>query len=335
MFSKSFKWFIAVLISSFIIMKRSQHEQITLGSLSGHPSDIYTPDYYANGTYLELPFGTMRYWLFGNERGNQVVLIHGLSTGSAVYVKLAKDLADNGHHVLVYDLYGRGYSDAPPVNYNEALYSSQLAMLLQKVGWSNTDVIGLSLGGAIATSFASFYPEMVKRLVLIAPAGIMQDKDMPTLLKLLMPLASQHFITSQPYIRPLFMSAVKRFAKSTRYAQSGLEKDTEEIISNMTQIAFHQFLYHPGYFKAVLRTVVDFPFTGLRERFKRVGEQKEISVLMIWGDKDTTVPFYHSEEAKRLLPNAKMMVYKDQGHDVLLTKWKSVNANIINFLTIR
>jgi pimeloyl-ACP methyl ester carboxylesterase len=50
---------------------------------------------------------------------------------------------------LVYDLLGRGYSQAPPTSYNEALYTSQLAMLLQKVGWDSTDVIGVSLGGKI------------------------------------------------------------------------------------------------------------------------------------------------------------------------------------------
>lgn len=55
--------------------------------------------------------------------------------------------ADNGHHVLVYDLWGRGYSQAPAANYDDSLYTSQLAMLLQKVGWEKTNVIGVSLGG--------------------------------------------------------------------------------------------------------------------------------------------------------------------------------------------
>ncbi|KAI9480694.1 MAG: Alpha/Beta hydrolase protein [Benjaminiella poitrasii] len=334
MFSKTFKWSIIALISSIVIMNKGRQEEMTLGSLSEHPSDIYTPEFYPNGTYLQLPFGTMRYWLFGNEEGNQVVLVHGISTGSSVYVKLAKDLTDNGHRVLVYDLYGRGYSDAPPTRYNEAFFTSQLALLLQKVGWNNVDVVGVSLGGGIATSFASFYPEMVNRLVLIAPAGIMNDKDTPAILKLLMPLASQNFITNQLYLRPLFTSLVKRFAKSTRYAQSGLDEDTEKTIANITQIAFHQFMYHPGFFKAFLRTVVDFPFTGLTERFREVGERKDLTILMIWGDKDNTVPFYHSEEAKRLLPNAKLVVYKDQGHDVLITKWRSVNEDIESFLMI-
>ena len=56
--------------------------------------------------------------------------------------------ADAGHYVLVFDLWGRGYSDAPPAYYDESLYTNQLALLLQKVGWhSDVDVVGVSLGG--------------------------------------------------------------------------------------------------------------------------------------------------------------------------------------------
>ena len=59
--------------------------------------------------------------------------------------------------MLVYDLWGRGYSQAPPAKYNEALYTSQLAMLLQKVGWDKTDVIGVSLGGMYHRWQVSFF----------------------------------------------------------------------------------------------------------------------------------------------------------------------------------
>lgn len=50
--------------------------------------------------------------------------------------------------MLVYDLFGRGYSDAPAGLYDESLYTTQIALLLQKVGWDKTDVVGVSLGGS-------------------------------------------------------------------------------------------------------------------------------------------------------------------------------------------
>ncbi|CAO3655527.1 unnamed protein product [Mucor hiemalis] len=274
----------------------------------------------------------MRYWQFGNEDGNRVVLVHGISTGSSVYDKLARDLANDGHHVLVYDLWGRGYSQAPPTSYNEALYTSQLALLLQKVGWDKTDVIGVSLGGGIATSFTAFYPEMVNKLVLIAPAGAMKDTDMPLISKFVrLPFVYQ-FVTNQPYVKPLLLSVIQRFAKSTRLQQSGLDDDTTKTIAKITKIATYQFIHHPGFFRAFLGTVVDFPFTALGERYKKVGHETDRSILVIWGDKDTTVPFYHHEQVQEWLPKSKLVVYKDQGHDVLITRWKSVNEEIETFL---
>ena len=90
MILNTLKWASIGLVSSYIFA--SVQRQTTLGSLQDKPMDIYSPEFYPNGTYLELPQGTMRYWQFGNEGGKRVVLVHGISTGSAVYDKLARDL---------------------------------------------------------------------------------------------------------------------------------------------------------------------------------------------------------------------------------------------------
>lgn len=160
-------------------------------------------------------------------------------------------------------------------------------MLLQKVGWEKADVIGTSLGGGIATSFTAFYPEMVNKLVIIAPAGLMHVKDMPLISKVVKLPYVHNFIINQPYVRPLLLTAIKRFAKSARLVQSGLDEDTEATISKITEIATYQFLNHPGFFRAFLGTVVDFPFTTLTKRYEQVGKLNDKPVLMIWGDKDT------------------------------------------------
>lgn len=64
----------------------------TLPSLRVQPSDTYTLDFYPGGHFLELPQGTMRYWLFGNPDGERVILVHGISSGAVTYDKLARHL---------------------------------------------------------------------------------------------------------------------------------------------------------------------------------------------------------------------------------------------------
>ena len=48
----------------------------------------------------------------------------------------------NCYHV---DLYGRGYSDAPHTTYDANLYTTQLALLLQYVGWDKASIVGVSM----------------------------------------------------------------------------------------------------------------------------------------------------------------------------------------------
>lgn len=82
-------------------------------------------------------------------------------------------LAAAGYRVLLYDLYGRGYSDAPKgVAYDPQLYVMQLALLLQHLQRKSVHVFGFSMGGAIAASFVAAFPELVERdVVLVASAG--------------------------------------------------------------------------------------------------------------------------------------------------------------------
>lgn len=186
----------------------------------------------------------------------------------------------------MYDLWGRGYSQAPAVAYDEALYASQLAMLLQKVGWHTTDVIGVSLGGAIATSFTTYYPEMVNKLVLISPAGLINSKtDMPLISKVVKLPYVYQFIVNQPYVRPLLIKVAENFMKSTKLEQTGLDDETEAASNHIAKVAIYQFLHHAGLLRAFVGTVVAFPLTDLEEKYKKVG-QTDIASLLIWGDKD-------------------------------------------------
>lgn len=78
----------------------------------------------------------------------QVVLIAGLSMPSLIKSLLVPHLASNGFRVLLYDLYGRGYTEAPcasEVKYDTEMYVTQLALLLGHVGWDKAAIVGSSV----------------------------------------------------------------------------------------------------------------------------------------------------------------------------------------------
>lgn len=46
--------------------------------------------------------------------------------------------------------------------------------------WSGSfNIIGYSMGGTIATTFASYFPDRVDKLLLLAPAGMIKSKRLP------------------------------------------------------------------------------------------------------------------------------------------------------------
>jgi len=111
-------------------------------------------------------------WI-GPVRGPVAVLIHGLSTPSAVWQDVAQGLANAGYRVLAYDLYGRGFSDAPSGKQDAEFFVTQLDEILADQGLAeDLTLVGYSMGGAIATAFAATEPHRMKRVILLAPAGI-------------------------------------------------------------------------------------------------------------------------------------------------------------------
>lgn len=275
-----------IALLTIVIYALSKRRQ-TLDSLIVAPHNIYTPDFYPGAHDLELPLARMHYWLFGNPQGRKVVLVHGISTGSVVWDRLARFLAEKGHYVLVYDTWGRGYTQAPNATYDESLYTSQLAMLLQKVGWTKCDVIGVSLGGATAVSFCNYYPEMVDKSVLIAPAGIMDSKtDLPLISKIIrLPFVYQ-LVINQPVFGGFLLKSVQKFANSTKSKLTNYPQETLDQGAKISKVATYQFANHPGFIRAFAGTVAEYPLTGLYDKFKKMGQQDR-DVLVVWGDRDT------------------------------------------------
>ena len=65
----------------------------------------------APGRFALLSRGATHYQFLGLRGGPLAICVHGLSTPSFVFEALAAFLIGRGYRVLIYDHYGRGYSD--------------------------------------------------------------------------------------------------------------------------------------------------------------------------------------------------------------------------------
>lgn len=104
--------------------------------------------------------------------GEPLVVIHGVGTTRRVWREAGPLLARQaGLRVIAPDV--PGFGDAPPVGqgFDLDLVADGIADGLQLAAASRFDLLGHSMGGAIALRLTARRPDAVRRLILSAPAG--------------------------------------------------------------------------------------------------------------------------------------------------------------------
>ncbi|KAK5113619.1 hypothetical protein LTR62_003246 [Meristemomyces frigidus] len=189
----AFQTLTTLLTSSKSNGSHSQHNILesprkVLHSLSPQELDElpYPSDALPGRRDVETPYGSIRVYEWGPMEGRKVLFVHGISTPCIAFAPVARLLVSHGFRVMLFDLFGRGYSDTPdPTLYpqNIGLFTSQILLVLASspLSWTGTagerfTVIGYSLGGGIAAGFTSFLPHMIESLVLIAPSGLLRHR---------------------------------------------------------------------------------------------------------------------------------------------------------------
>ncbi|KAF9276798.1 hypothetical protein BGZ68_009752 [Mortierella alpina] len=286
----------------------------------------YPEDYFPGGAYAELSFGETHYFLFGPDNGKKVVFIHGLSTPASVYSKVARDMAENGHRVLLYDLYSRGYSVGPPVNHDPLFYVSQLHSLLQHVGWEKCNFVGLSLGGAIVASYAYRFPESVQSITFIAPGGLLLPSEVPWIAKIFLAPYSEDFFSHKSmrsYFSAKNIESMKAEFKDEKCVPSSVEEATE--------ILALQFREHAGYPRGLMSTLKYFPLTGLQTQYAAL-QQQSFPVQLIWGTKDTVILRTTVQSFQELVPRGKVTTLDGATHSLVMTHPDAIVERLEGFL---
>ncbi|CAM1505635.1 Fc.00g112720.m01.CDS01 [Cosmosporella sp. VM-42] len=144
---------------------------------------VYQPDAFPGARDVDTPYGTIRVYEFGPENGEKVLFVHGISTPCITLGPIAHALVKRGCRVMLFDLFGRGFSDNPSDLPQDArLYTTQILLVLASspLAWTGTNalrLVGYSLGGGIAIHVANAFPHLVSSLVLLAPAGLIRPES--------------------------------------------------------------------------------------------------------------------------------------------------------------
>ena len=112
----------------------------------------------------------------GQPNGHIVVLLHGNNFAGFYFGGPIDALRKEGFRVVVPDQIGYGRSSKPIIPYNFLDMARNTRLMLEGLNISRVMVVGHSMGGMLAARFATQYPDVVERLVLYNPIGLVDSR---------------------------------------------------------------------------------------------------------------------------------------------------------------
>ncbi|NMB56038.1 MAG: alpha/beta hydrolase [Leptolinea sp.] len=268
------------------------------------------------GSFVKLSDGQTWYQLAGPVEGKPVIFLNGYSVPHYLWDHTFHPLAEAGFRVLRFDHFGRGWSDRPRVEFGPDLFDRQIIDLLSALEIKTpVNLVGSSMGGIVAGIFADRHPELVDRLVLIDPAGMMIPPAFPKSL-LLIPLLGE-LILHLTGDRTLPAGMAEDLLYPERFPQY--------VADYLPQMRI------AGFKRAILSTFRSGILFEQRSVYERQGKTN-IPILLLWGRHDRTIPLEVGDKVHALLPHADWRVIEDAGHVPHYERPEVVNPMLVEFL---
>ena len=296
-----------------------------MGALAGVALWAYSPSLpaemliarYANDHSKFIDVGGVRAHVReqGNPDGIPVVLIHGSMGSLQVWEGWARELGQQARLISV-DLPGHGLTGAwPRDEYTVEAYADFIEVLVDTLNLDRFVLVGHSLGGAVAWSFAATRPNRVSQLVLVDAAGYPRDggeAPLPTRLARL-PVVGDIGI----YFKP---ERLVRRSLEEMYADPAMV--TPERIKRYAEL--QRF---PGNREATLqraRSQEPLDPTPLK--------RLRVPTLILWGAQDRWVPIADAFRLQHDIKGAKLEIFEKLGHNPMEEDPKATAAAVAAFL---
>ena len=224
-----------------------------------------------------------------------VLLLHGFGASLHTWDAWAQGLTAS-HRVIRIDLPGSGLSEPDPAgSYTDARSIQMLVALMDELGLDRASVVGHSIGGRIAWTFAALHPERIDRLVLVAPDGF----------------ASPGFEYGQPAEVPAALGLM-RYALPKALLRMNLKPayGNPDFLTDALTTRYHDLMLAPGardaMFKRLQQTTLTDPVPVLASI--------RAPTLLLWGEADAMIPFANAKDYQKALPGSRLVSFAGVGH---------------------
>ena len=254
---------------------------------------------------VEIGGRNVQYLKIGEGEGPPLILLHGFGGDINIWVFNQEALSEAGRTVYALDLPGHGQSSKDVSEGDLDSFVGVLAGFMDEMGEEKAHLVGHSMGGAVAGSFALAHRERVASLVLIDSAGLGAE-------------------INEDYIEGFIAANRRREMKRVL----GLLFADPDLVTRRLVNDELRFKRMDGVDEA-LRAVADkmFPDGSQAEGPDLSG--LETPVLVIWGQDDQIIPVSHTEN---LSDGARIEILENTGHMPQMESAGRTNRLIGGFL---
>ena len=231
----------------------------------------------------------------GPQGAPALLLLHGFGSSLQAWDDWSLKL-EQKYRLIRLDLPGFGLTGASPANdYSEEKDLAILTYFADKLGLEKFSVMGHSMGGKMAWSLAASQPERVQALVLMAPDGFPETKDIGT----------------KPYEVPAIMGIIKYVLpkylvrKSIEPAFADADALNDALVNR-----YFDMLRAPGVRGAILNRSNQTIYTDPVPRLKAI----KAPTLLIWGEQDQMIPSTNAQSYANFLSNSTTVLVPKLGH---------------------
>ncbi|MGL5987696.1 MAG: alpha/beta fold hydrolase [Burkholderiales bacterium] len=240
-------------------------------------------------------------WVYAEKgEGEVVLLLHGFGASKEVWMRMVGDMP-RGYRYIMPDLTGFGRSTYLPEGvYDVARQVPRLEAFVSALGVARFHLLGNSMGGNLAASYAAAYPQRVTTLGLFAPSGVSQPNPSPYTRAYLERGEPKLIAASREDYRQIFKDAFV----DPPYAPDFL----------LNSLADAQVARRGEYLRMYQQ------FWGRRTPLEPLLPGLAMPALLLWGDQDKILDVSAAQVFKQGLPHVEAVIWPNVGHAPMLEK---------------
>jgi pimeloyl-ACP methyl ester carboxylesterase len=247
-------------------------------------------------------FGRVFYKTAGQRNsGPPLLFIHSIGAGASSFM-WRKNFDVLAQHFRVYaiDLLGFGFSDKPgSAPYSAELYVELITDFIREVTAYPVNVIASSLGAAYAVRVADEHPELIRSLILNAPAGADAFRTKPGVAG-----AAFYGLLQSPVLGTSFYNVMASERSIRDYARKQVFYDHRRVTDRFVE-HLYATSHQAGAQHAIAAFLSGYLNTDMRPAFARLTQPS----LLVWGKQDLTTPIENAVVLLELNRQARLEVF--------------------------